>query len=94
MEDTKLFAQDCAVFVKKRLFTPGLNPVDLSRRIDATFYVVTQNLLGNLPNVPGITDYVMGTKGPVGPHLEQLLHYLRNSDLSKEFVAAMPDRSR
>jgi hypothetical protein len=91
MDDTKLFAQDCADFLKKRLFTPNLNPVDLARRIDATVYVLAQNLRSGLPQLPGIGEFVMGTKGPVGPHhLVELLHYLQNRNLSPDFVKAMP----
>jgi hypothetical protein len=91
MDDTKLFAQDCADFFKKRLFTPNLKPEDLSRRIDAAVYIMAQNWLSGLPRVPGIGEFVMGTKGPVGPHhLVELLHYLQNRDLQDDFLKAMP----
>jgi hypothetical protein len=89
MDDTKLFAQDCADFFKKKMFTRNVKPDVLARRIDVALYLITQNLLSGLPSVPGVGKYVMSTKGGGGGphHLVELLHYLKNRGLTKKFFS-------
>jgi hypothetical protein len=96
MEDTKLFARDCDVFFKKRLFTPNVTPENLALRIEAAVYLMAQNLRGieqnkmsDGPRLPTIADMVMGTHGPGLPHLEQLITFLKNSHLTADFYNAM-----
>jgi hypothetical protein len=90
MDDTKLFARDCAVFFKKRLFTPNVSPSDLALHIDAAVAVIAQNMLGDGPHLPSIADMVMGTKGPGSPHQGQLVAYLKSRNLSAEFFEDIP----
>jgi hypothetical protein len=101
MDDTKQFALDCADFLRKKMFTSNVTPENLLRRSDALVYLVAQNMLGiaqNMlsdgPRLPTIADMVMGTKGPVGPHLEQLVAYLRKRELTADFFKAMPTVGR
>jgi hypothetical protein len=90
MEDTKLFAQDCADFFKKRMFTPNVKPEDMGYRIDAVVYLMARHLLSGLPQGPSIDDFVMGTRPPSGPHFGLLIEFLRNVGLPEHFSTDIP----
>jgi hypothetical protein len=90
MDDTRLFAQECAEFFKKRMFTPNVKPEDLGLRIDAAVYLMAKNLLSDGPRVPTIEDMVMGTHGPTGgPHFSLLVDFLRDIKLPAAFSGDM-----
>jgi hypothetical protein len=91
MDDTKLFARDCADFFNKRLFTPNVKPEDLGLRIDAAIYLMAKHLQNGLPGAgTPIQDFIMGTKGGGGPHhLVQLVRYLQSRNLPQTFYNDM-----
>lgn len=90
-DNTKQFAQDCADFFKKKLFTPDVQSTDLGLRIDAVVYLMAQGFVHG----PSIEDMVMGTKGPTGgPHFGLLLDFLRGANLPEDFIKNMPSVGR
>jgi hypothetical protein len=90
MDDTALFARDCADFLKKKMFTANVSPENLGLRVDAMFFLVAKNLMGTGPRLPTIEDVVMGTHGPTGgPHFELLVGVLRKLHLPASFFRDM-----
>jgi hypothetical protein len=91
VDDTKQFANECAVFFREKMFTSSVTPDNLGRRIDAVVYLMAQDLMSSLLRPPTIEDAVMGTHGPTGgPHFGLLINFLRDIHLPADFINDMP----